>query len=135
MRPRLSITHDEAQKLIMIRYIGAIEASEIVSKITEYLQNIPDTWTYDIVYDLRHFNGIMPYQELGELGEKWANLAQGRDMGRKVAIISKDPLIHARIATYTQEFPTRIINVFGKMSEGFDWLWMTNPNLERRVWA
>lgn len=133
MRPRLSFNIDEEQKLIVIRYIGALDGHEIVATLSKNFEAMGDPWLYDMVFDMRRFDGFVPFEELGLLARNWAVLAQGRDMGRKVAIISSDPLVHARFGAYKQEFPTRTFQVYSDINEGWMWLTGSDASADSRI--
>ncbi|MFT4091425.1 MAG: hypothetical protein QM645_11880 [Asticcacaulis sp.] len=122
MRPRLSFNIDESQKLVVIRYIGNLPGHEIVETLSAKLVSMQSPWLYDMVFDMRRFEGFVPFEELSLLAMNWAKIAQGRDKGRKVAIISEDPLIHARFSAYKQEFPTREFRVFSDFGETSAWI-------------
>lgn len=121
-RSRLNFSQNDEQKRITIRYIGDLDGQEIVSGIARYLETVGEVWLYDIIIDMRRFEGFVPFDELGRLARQWATIAQGRDMGRKVAIISQDPLVLARAKAYPVTFPTRVIRIFAEMIDGENWI-------------
>lgn len=122
MRPRLSFNIDESEKLVVIRYIGNLPGHEIVETLAANLKAMDAPWLYDMIFDMRRFEGFVPFEELSLLAMNWAEIAQGRDKGRKVAIISEDPLVHARFSAYKQEFPTREFRVFKEFGETSAWI-------------
>lgn len=122
MRPRLSFNIDEPQKLVLIRYVGDLPGDEIMETITANLEAMEAPWLYDMVFDMRRFEGFVPFEALSGLAQSWAKIAKGRDEGRKVAIISEDPLIQARFSAYQQNFPTRRFRVFREYGEASAWI-------------
>lgn len=122
MRSRLNFSQNDEQKLLTIRYIGDLDGQAIVNGIARYLESVGEVWLYDIVIDMRRFEGFVPFDDLGRLARQWATIAQGRDMGRKVAIISSDPLVLARASAYPATFPTRVIRIFGDMVQAQNWI-------------
>lgn len=121
-RSRLNFSQNDEQKRITIRYIGDVDGQEIVNGIARYLETVGEVWLYDIIIDMRRFEGFVPFEELGRLAREWATIAHGRDMGRKVAIISQDPLVLARAKAYPATFPTRVIRIFAEMIDGENWI-------------
>ncbi|ESQ78819.1 STAS/SEC14 domain-containing protein [Asticcacaulis sp. YBE204] len=122
MRSRLIFSIDEEQKRITVRYIGDISGNEIVTELTKHLESVGDVWLYDMTFDMRRFEGFVPFEELARLAKHWATIAQGRDVGRKVAIVSNDPLVLARANAYSIEFPTRSFRIFQDMADADLWL-------------
>jgi len=128
MRPRLSFNIDESQKLVVIRYIGNLPGDKIITDLSGHLKAMQSPWLYDMVFDLRRFEGFVPFEELSLLAIEWATIAKGRDKGRKVGIISEDPLTHARFSAYQQEFPTREFRVFRDYGATAAWISGTEPS-------
>ncbi len=122
MRSRLTLTVDNDLRLLVMRYIGDIEGEQINFSMMEQLSAVDQPWTYDSLVDLRRHDGLVTAEEIQELGLRWAMLAQGRDKGRLIAIISTDPLVRARLSGTQGAFPFRVINLFETFDEGLDWI-------------
>ena len=122
MRSRLSLTVDQASRLMILRYIGDMEGGEINTSMMQQLAALDQPWAYDSIVDMRRFEGVVLADEIQDLGMRWAMLAQGRDRNRSTAIISEDPLVHARVSITQGAFPFRTVAVFGTLDEGLDWI-------------
>lgn len=122
MRSRLSLTIDEASRLMILRYIGDMEGGEINTSMMQQLAALDQPWTYDTLVDMRRFEGVVLGDEIQELGLRWSLLAQGRDKGRLIAVISDDPLVWARQSLTQAAFPFRRVAYFGTLDEGLDWI-------------
>lgn len=122
-RSRLTISIDDAQKIFTVRYIGDIDGGEINDSMMSQLGQIEKPWEYDAIIDMRRHDGTVMASEIEELGMRWALLAQGRDQGRLTAVISEDPLVHARQSTTQSMFPHRITKIFSRLDEGLTWIY------------
>lgn len=121
-RSRLSLSVDEDRRIIVLRYFGDLEGSEVNLTMMDHLSRLSEPWTYDSIVDLRRHNGTVTAAEIEELGMRWALLAQGRDTGRFTAVISQDPLVRARFALTEAAFPFRRMDIFDTFDEGIDWI-------------
>ncbi len=122
-RSRLTLSVDEANKIFTIRYIGEIAGDEINQSLLQQVSQIDKPWDYDSVIDMRRHDGMVLATEIEELGKRWALLAQGRDHGRLTAIISDDPLVHARQGQSQAMFPHRVLKAFARLDEGLEWIY------------
>jgi len=122
VRPRISLDTDEANKILIVRYLGNPEGPSIVDTLLERWAVMDRVWEYDSVFDLRRFDGMLQPPDLERLGVGWHGIAKGRDLGHMTAIISSDPLIHARQSVLAQLFPVRTMAVFETFDEGLDWI-------------
>ena len=122
VRPRISHDIDEANRLIIIRYLGDPEGASIVDTLLQHWTAMERPWDYDSVFDLRRFDGVLQAQELERLGKGWHQIAKSRDLGHMTAIISSDPLIRARQSVLAQIFPLRTMAVFDTFDEGLEWI-------------
>ncbi len=121
-RSRLSMTVDEASRIIVLRYLGHIEGEQINSSMMQQLAQLPEPWTYDSIVDMRRYEGVVLADEIQELGMRWALLAQGRDRGHFTAVISDDALVKARLHITQSAFPFRTLAYFDSFDDGLDWI-------------
>lgn len=122
-RSRLTISVDQANKIFTIRYIGEIAGDEINQSLLHQVSQIDKPWDYDTIVDMRRHDGTVLSTEIEDLGKRWNLLAQGRDEGRLIAIISEDPLVHARQGQSQAMFPSRILKAFARLDEGLEWIY------------
>ena len=122
MRSRLTLTIDHESRILLMRYIGAIEGEEINLSMMQQLSQLGEPWTFDTIVDMRRYDGVVLGEEIQELGMRWSILAQGRDKGRSIAVISEDPLVWARQSLTQAAFPFRKLAYFNTFDEGLDWI-------------
>ncbi|MGA9659996.1 MAG: hypothetical protein WBQ60_12990 [Asticcacaulis sp.] len=121
-RSRITLTIDESIKTLIIRYIGTLDGDEVNESMISKLANVPDAWVYDSIIDMRRYEGTIMSSEIEELSLRWNLLAQGRDAGGCIAIISDDPLVRARLSTTRTFFPLRTLEVFDHFEDGCAWI-------------
>jgi len=121
-RPRITVSIDQAMKIMIVRYIGGLDGEDVNDGMMSQLVNIPDVWTYDSMIDMRRYEGTIMASEIEDLSLRWNLLAQGRDRGGFIAIISDDPLVRARLSITQTLFPQRIMENFNTFDEGLDWI-------------
>ena len=122
LRARVTFSIDETRKIFVIRYIGDLAGEQVYSEIFEHFQSVESPWLYDFLIDTTRHEGVIRSEDTEAAGKRWAALAQTRDSGRRIAVISTDPLIHARNNMRSEIFPHRTCEVFGTMEEAKEWL-------------
>jgi hypothetical protein len=122
MRARLTLSADHEHKIFIVRYIGGIDGGEINDSMIDQLARFERAWEYDSVIDMRRHDGMVLASDIEDLATRWAQLAQGRDRGRRTAVISEDPLVRARISVTQSLFPQRVMVHFENYEEGLEWL-------------
>jgi hypothetical protein len=126
---RVAFSIDEPRKTIILRYIGDITGDRLYAQVLEYIHTVEAPWLYDFLVDTRRFDGVIRAADTEKLGRLWAELAQGRDAGRRIAVISSDPLVRARKSLRDAIFPHRTSGVFDTMDEALEWLASASPEV------
>ncbi|MFT4075450.1 MAG: hypothetical protein QM647_07945 [Asticcacaulis sp.] len=121
-RSRITLTADKEARIVFIRYIGDVDGQTITETSISQFSDIEQVWAYDAIFDLRRFDGVLLSSELQELGDRWRALANGRDAGRRSAIITSDPFPMARLPATRAQFPGRVIDIFSTFDEGLEWI-------------
>ncbi len=121
-RSRLTVSVDQANRILTVRYIGDIDGDGVNDSMLAQLSQIDRPWEYDSIMDLRRHDGLIVASEIEDLGLRWALMAKGRDEGCLTAIISEDPLVNARLSQSQAVFPHRVMACFARLEEGIDWI-------------
>ncbi|MGN6365126.1 STAS/SEC14 domain-containing protein [Asticcacaulis taihuensis] len=127
LRARVTFSIDEASRTLVFRYIGDLTGDRLYAQIIDYIQTVEAPWFYDFLVDARRFEGVIQSSDTEAFGRWWADIAQGRDAGRRIAVVSGDPLIHARKGLRDTIFPHRTSGVFDTMDEAQEWLATASP--------
>ena len=128
LRPRLTFKADPATRILFVRWIGDMPGRDIVDGMIGHMKTMEQPWTYDMVIDLLRFEGHLHLPESDALGQVWRELAQGRDAGRRSAIVTGDPLLAARLSMTRETFPGRTLAMFGQVQEALTWLATAQPS-------
>ncbi len=121
---RVAFSIDEPRKTLIFRYIGDLSGDRLYAQALDHLHTVEAPWLYDFLVDTRRFDGVIQASDTETFGRSWADLAQGRDAGRRIAVVSSDPLIRARKSLRDAIFPHRTSDVFATMDEALEWLGM-----------
>jgi len=122
LRPRVSLSVDKALNILTLRYIGDMDGATLYAQLLDQFLRVGDPWTYDLIVDFSRYEGVLLTSDNEAFGRVWEDLAQGRDAGRLMAIVSRDPLIIARKAIRAYIFPNFIIDVFTNCIEAQTWI-------------
>jgi hypothetical protein len=121
-RSRLTLSVDTSNRIIVFRYIGGIDGADINVSMIDQLRQVDQPWTYDNIVDLRRHEGLVTADEIEDLGGRWQLMAQGRDAGTCIAIVTDDPLVHARLPITRGAFPGRTVEGFALVEEAMVWI-------------
>lgn len=121
-RSRLTLSVDENHKLFVVRYIGEIAGDDLNDSLLTQLSRLDKPWEYHSIIDMRRHDATVLASEIEDLARRWNQMARGRDTGSRTAVISEDPLVHARQATTQALFPQRVMGYFRSFDEGLDWV-------------
>jgi len=119
---RVAFTLDALNRRLIIRYQGNISGYEIVNDVIAYLKTLDEFWTYDVMIDMRRFEGVLLSADNETFAKWWYDNLPVPDPGHYSAIISTDPHIQARLAVSQSIFPNHVLAVFTSLDEGLDWL-------------
>ncbi len=121
-RSRLTLSVDEDHKLFLVRYIGDIEGEEINDNLLSQLSRLDKPWEYHTLIDMRRHDATVLVTEIEDLARRWNEMARGRDHGARIAVVSEDPLVHARQNLTQAMFPGRVMGYFYTFDEGLEWI-------------
>lgn len=112
----------EQGNIVRFNYPAINSSLPLFSQIYTFFASVDEPWTYDCMFNMLPFQGHILMDELGEFSEKWYALIGGRDVGRRVASVSTDPLTRERFPLYLQLFPTRSFRLCSTVEEGYEFL-------------
>ncbi len=121
-RSRLTLSVDEDHKLFVVRYIGEIGGEDINDSMLTQLSRLEKPWEYHSIIDMRRHDATVLSSEIEDLSKRWNEMARGRDHGARIAVISEDPLVHARQNLTQAMFPGRVMGYFYTFDEGLEWI-------------
>lgn len=130
LRPRVGFTVDQTDRIVTVRYIGAIGGDAIIPAVLGGFSAVEHVWKYDCIFDLSRHNGLVELRDNDALGRGWLNLSGGRDAGRLTAVVSNDPLIDARLPLIQPMFPFRTLMTFASVEAARTWILASRTEAE-----
>ena len=122
LRPRIVFQADEAQRIVSVRYIGAVDGDQVVSEVLGFFRALDKAWAYDCIWDLTRHTGWVEIRHIDELSDGWKAITGGRDTGRYTAVVSLDPLVDVRLPLTQRMFPFRTVALFGEAEVARQWI-------------
>jgi len=112
----------ETDSLIRINYPAINVGFKLFEHVRLEFEKVERPWQYDCIFNMLPFQGHILFDELDEFRESWYRMVGDRDIGRKVASVSLDPLTAERFETYKVLFPTRVFRLFQTVDDAYNWL-------------
>ena len=125
-RSRFSLTVDVSNRILMIR-LHSLRDEHTTPDLIDHLKGIADPWTYDAIFDFRRYEAELSRDYLAFLTHKWLIISEGRDRGRRMALVSACPVMTLQLQEMRRAMPDRGIAIFESFDEGLDWLKIAEP--------
>lgn len=122
LRPRISFQTDEAQRIVTVRYVGAVDGDQVVREVLGFFRALDKAWEYDCIWDLTRHTGWVEIRHIDDLSDGWKAITGGRDAGRYTAVVSLDPLVDVRLPLTQRMFPFRTVALFGTSETAWSWI-------------
>lgn len=90
--------------------------------LLEAFNEIPKAYLYDWLFDFTALSQVISAETALETGAEWRRIAQGRDVGRRSAVISRHPKYQTLIDETQKTMPFRSLAFFDTIEEGQHWL-------------
>jgi len=113
-------TFTESDCLITVTYKPG--DGDVFESFARGIGNIGSAFRADFLLDLRGLAGPLDILSNETLGRQWAELARGRDVGRRTAIVSTDDAIIAQLDVFRAIYPYRKIAMLADSEAAKDWL-------------
>lgn len=88
----------------------------------EAFTEIRQAYRFDWLFDFTALSKPISAQTAAETGAEWQRIAQGRDVGRRSAVISRDARYQALIDKAQQTMPYRSLAFSETIEDGMCWL-------------
>lgn len=113
---------DEPSKLLTLRFRGIRPSAWYIDQVIEAYASIEKPWLYNRLLDHRQFSALNAFEDVERLAKFWTELKMGITARPRVAILSADPLKHARCNMYGDLFPNQEMHHFTDLYPALDWL-------------
>ncbi len=113
-------TFAELDNFVVVTYRPG--SGDVFESFARGVVQLASPYRSDFVLDLRHLAGPLDILSNETLGRRWAELARGRDVGCRTAIVSADPAIVAQLDVFRAIYPYRKIAMFADHDAARDWI-------------
>jgi len=112
---------DDARRRVLVTVEGAFQTSDMLTVIER--QRVEDTWSYGILYDMRHMTGRPTLPDLREIMGQAASHRPAQRLRGPVALLVTDPIMYGLACTYAALGHSKLtIQVFRNLDEADAWL-------------
>ncbi len=115
-------TFVESSNLVVASYRPDETGSDIFQSFARGGAGLNSAFRLDFLLDLRGVKGPLDILSNEEMGQRWAELSRGRDVGRRTAIVSTDDAIRAQLEVFARIYPFRTIAIFDDYESAAEWV-------------
>lgn len=111
---RVAWSVDPERRLLTIQCRGAVSDQDLLSRIPRIWETCPEVIGYDSMVDARGLTseGGWTWAALREIAGQWRAFAQGRDRGRRTAIVTTDTWIAMLAGAFVIDYRGRRFRSF-----------------------
>lgn len=117
---RVLVDYEHLQ--ISLHLLNNIDADDAKRNIVAAYTEVPAAYQYDWLVDLTALSAPFSEADNIELGRVWQKIAKGRDVGRRTAFVTTDPVMQARLRQSQATSSYRMIDVFDTVDLAQNWL-------------
>ncbi len=125
--PTFTYDVDAGQRLITQRLVGREPSGYYAEQIIKVYRSVPEVWRYNRLVDQRRFRGMIVLDDLKQMSAVWQEVAAGQDARPRVAMLTRNPLAHARINAHGDIFPGQTRRAFTSVADAMDWVSVHEP--------
>ena len=120
--PEITWEIDHQRRLLIIRYFGDVTGEMAVSQIPEIWRRHPEVLTYNCLIDQTQYTGSIGIDDVKEISDQWYKFADGRDVGKRTAIVSTDEWTDQVVKAIAIHFKTQFLATFNTCEKAQVWL-------------
>ncbi len=113
---------DHSASIAEATYVSDFPTADAITKLFEAFADTPFTPSYDWLVDMRAITSDISEDELLAVASAWNDLAKGRDVGRRTAIVCNSTLVGRMSNTLVDAMPFRFVSIFTDRDEAIIWL-------------
>ncbi|ESQ76466.1 hypothetical protein [Asticcacaulis sp. AC402] len=125
-RSRISLNVDALNRILFIR-LHSLRHEHETPDLNDCLLGVEQPWRYDALFDFRRYEADLSGEYLAFLTQTWTGMYEGRDRGRRMALVSPCPVLHLQLREMRGVVPDHGTVVFESFDEGLDWLRTARP--------
>ncbi len=113
---------DETRGLIRAKAAGPIDSAGFVDGAIAFCSGLEAPWRYNRLNDLSDCTGFVSYDDLSRMAAFWAPFTSRLSIPLKVAVVTTNRLVAARLPTVEQLYTGQEHRVFTTVEEAEAWL-------------
>lgn len=108
----------------MIECRGGVRDDDLLTVIPRIWEEHPEVIGYDTMVDARTLTseGGWTWPALREIARQWRAFAQGRDLGRRTAIVTTDGWVAMLVGAFVLDYRGRRFRCFGDPQDALAWM-------------
>lgn len=120
---RLTWAVDPDRRVVTVFCRGGVADEDLLSVIPKIWEEHPDVIAYDTLVDARTLTseGGWTWAALREIARQWRAFAQGRDHGRRTAIVTTDDWVARLVEAFALDYRGRRFRCFGDPERALAW--------------
>ena len=123
---RFNVFTEHARRILIVRVIGPMPSAHFSDRLFSAYDTIDEPWTWNRLIDFRRFEGVIDFEDVEAIAQKWSAMIEGKTFGSRVAFVSLDPLDKVRVPTTSPLFPKDTVVHFTDYHEAMGWLSAAN---------
>ena len=114
------VSHSD--NLISFHCLQDVDEIRLKDNLTACFHEEPNAYGFDWLLDFSPVSQALSAANIKDIGRAWQRMAKGRDVGKRTAYITLDPLMRERVLIPSASLPYRTIRAFERLDEAHTWL-------------
>ncbi len=120
--PDVKVFEDIESNVFCITFLKDKGIAQVRDVIMAVQGEVLNAHSWDSLYDLSLVRSPVTMEAATMVTDAWAEIAKGRDVGRRTAIVSTDPNFPRLLEDIQAAVPHRALGVFATCEEALEWL-------------
>ncbi len=126
---KIALTVNYPDSLMVVRFLEDLNQDELVKGLIYAFNDEATAYTLDWLVDLSPISEPLSAEKIRVIGRAWQRLARGRDVGKRTAYVSLDPVMRERLLLPNASPQYRTICAFEDYAKAAAWLETFDGNL------
>ena len=118
----VTVTHDAARRRLGLLVTGPMDSPRFIDEEIAALKACGSPWLFDRLIDLRGCEGHVRYEDIDRLATYWNTIAYQAPRPVKVAVVTYNRLVTARLPLVDGLFTKHHMQAFDDMPPAMEWL-------------
>ncbi len=118
----VTVTHNTARRRLDLVVAGPMDSTRFIDEEIAALKACGSPWLFDRLIDLRGCEGHVRYDDIDRLAAYWNPIAYQAPRPVKVAVVTYNRLVTARLPLVDGLFTRHHMQAFDDLAPALDWL-------------